>query len=92
MTKTELRLALRALGWSQQRAARELGVDARSMRRWVAGDVFVPGPVARALNCELRSQEITKHRIKLIKENEKLKSVQDRWVMQQLIQLKGEKK
>jgi DNA-binding transcriptional regulator YiaG len=41
--------AIAALGWSQVEAARQLEVDARTVRRWVAGDREIPGPVRVAL-------------------------------------------
>lgn len=57
MTADDLKEAGRGLfppdhGW-QTRLADWLEVDASSVRRWVAGAVPVPGPVARALECAL---------------------------------------
>lgn len=40
----------RRYGW-QTRAAALLEVDDRTVRRWLAGEVAVPGPVAVALRC-----------------------------------------
>jgi transcriptional regulator with XRE-family HTH domain len=45
MSGEQLRAALAALGLSQLEAARRLGVDGRTVRRWVAGDRRIPGPV-----------------------------------------------
>ena len=36
-------------GW-QTRAARWLGVDKSTARRWTSGEAEVPGPVVRAIN------------------------------------------
>jgi len=54
MTADEFAAAIAALGWSQLEAARQLEVDARTVRRWVAGDREVPGPVRVALRCTAR--------------------------------------
>lgn len=40
---TRLRELLDRLGLSQMAAARLVGVDARSVRRWLAGDRAIPG-------------------------------------------------
>ncbi len=56
MTADELKLAGRALyghGW-QTRLADELDVDGSTVRRWVSGQVPVPGPAAAAIRCFLR--------------------------------------
>jgi hypothetical protein len=39
-------------GW-QTKAARALGVDDSSIRRWIGGQIGVPGPVAAAVACFL---------------------------------------
>jgi DNA-binding transcriptional regulator YiaG len=54
MTPTDLRARLARLGLSQTGAARLLGVDDRTMRRWLAdsdtpGARYVPGPAQRLL-------------------------------------------
>ena len=54
MTSKQLNAALRHLGWTQLEAARRLHVNARTVRRWVAGDRRIPGPVVAALQCELK--------------------------------------
>ena len=41
-------------GW-QTRLADALHVDASSIRRWVSGQIPVPGPVEAAVNCFERS-------------------------------------
>ena len=45
MTPKEFRNAIAKLGINQTQAARALRVDPRTVRRWVAGDVNIPGPV-----------------------------------------------
>jgi DNA-binding transcriptional regulator YiaG len=47
----EFRAAIAALGMSQVEAAAALKVDARTVRRWIAGDRKIPGPVGVALRC-----------------------------------------
>ena len=49
MTPTDLRAALARLGLTQGQAARLMGVDARTMRRWVCGERGMPGPAVRLL-------------------------------------------
>jgi DNA-binding transcriptional regulator YiaG len=49
MTPAQLRDTLAALGLGQSQAARLLGVDARTMRRWIAGDRDIPEPAIRLL-------------------------------------------
>jgi DNA-binding transcriptional regulator YiaG len=45
VTPADFRAALDRLGLSQSEAARRCGVNARTVRRWVAGDRPIPGPV-----------------------------------------------
>ena len=53
MDSTDYRAAIARLGLSQGGAARLVGVDARTSRRWALGEVPVPGPVVRLLwTCE----------------------------------------
>ena len=49
MDLTEYRAAIARLGLTQGGAARLVGVDARTSRRWALGEVPVPGPVERLL-------------------------------------------
>jgi plasmid maintenance system antidote protein VapI len=49
MTALQLRRLLRRLDLTQVEAARRLGVDPRTMRRWVAGDSRIPEAVAIVL-------------------------------------------
>ena len=49
VTQAEFRAALDSLGLTQAGAARVLGVDARTARRWARGEREVPEPVRRLL-------------------------------------------
>ena len=49
MTPAEFRAALDRLGQTQAGAARLLGVDARTVRRWACDERAVPEPVRRVL-------------------------------------------
>ena len=55
MTPDQLRDLLTRAGLSQRGAARELGIDERTMRRYVAGDLPVPRVVELALTALLRT-------------------------------------
>ena len=45
MTPATFRAALAALGYSQSGFAAFARVDARTVRKWAAGDRAIPGPV-----------------------------------------------
>jgi DNA-binding transcriptional regulator YiaG len=45
MSAADFRAALARLGLSQSEAARRCGVNPRTVRRWIAGDRPIPGPV-----------------------------------------------
>lgn len=49
MTADEYREAIEELGLSQVAAAKLLGVDDRTSRRWASGDREIPPPAARFL-------------------------------------------
>jgi hypothetical protein len=49
MTPNQLRTALARLGLSQRGAARLLGIDERTMRKYVAGDLVIPELLVWAL-------------------------------------------
>jgi DNA-binding transcriptional regulator YiaG len=49
MTPNEYREAIEGLGLSQIAAARLLGVDARTSRRWASGERDIPPPAVRFL-------------------------------------------
>lgn len=49
MTSTEYREVLAALSLTQSGAARLLGVDARTSRRWANGERDIPPPAERFL-------------------------------------------
>ena len=49
VTPDEYRETIESLGLSQMAAARLLGVDGRTSRRWVSGERPIPPPVQRFL-------------------------------------------
>jgi len=49
MTPKQLRTTLANLGLSQRAAARLLGIDERTMRKYVAGDLVIPEMLVWAL-------------------------------------------
>lgn len=49
MTPAQYKKTIESLGLTQVGAARFLGVDDRTSRRWIAGEREVPEPVARFL-------------------------------------------
>jgi DNA-binding transcriptional regulator YiaG len=49
MTPNQYRAAIETLGLSQVAAAKLLGVDARTSRRWASGERDVPPPAERFL-------------------------------------------
>ncbi len=53
MTPQQLRSAIHRLGISQVELSRRLGVNPRTVRRWVLGEQVVPGPVVAAVKCWL---------------------------------------
>jgi transcriptional regulator with XRE-family HTH domain len=55
LTAAEYRETIAALGLTQAGAAKLLGVDARTSRRWALGEREVPPPVSRLLLFILRS-------------------------------------
>lgn len=56
MTPAELRATLSRLGLPQTGAAKLLGVDGRTVRRWIAGEIPVPELVARVLRAAKRGK------------------------------------
>jgi DNA-binding transcriptional regulator YiaG len=64
MTADEYRTAYAALGLTQAGAARLLGVDERTSRRWATGERDVPPPVSRFLTflimAEITADEVMK--------------------------------
>jgi DNA-binding transcriptional regulator YiaG len=49
MTPLQFRRAISELGLSQLAAARMLGYDGRTVRRWIAGEIGVPPAAAKLL-------------------------------------------
>jgi DNA-binding transcriptional regulator YiaG len=58
MTHQEYRHALEALGLGQSEIGRLLDVDGRTVRRWVAGDVAIPGPIDLLMRLMLERPEL----------------------------------
>jgi DNA-binding transcriptional regulator YiaG len=54
MTANQYRAAIEKLGLSQRGAARFLGVDERSSRRWALGESAIPEAVAKLLRLMVR--------------------------------------
>ena len=54
MTPTQYATAIKSLGLSQRSAAKVLGVDERTSRKWIAGDNKIPEPVAKLLRLAIR--------------------------------------
>jgi DNA-binding transcriptional regulator YiaG len=54
MTPHQLQRAIDRLGLSQRGAARFLGVDERTMRKWIAGNARTPEAVAKLLRLMLQ--------------------------------------
>jgi hypothetical protein len=55
MTAQQFRQALKRLGFTQVAAARELGVDPRTVRKWVGAERRIPEPVAILLRTWLNA-------------------------------------
>ena len=55
MSPPQFRRVLRRLRLSQMEAARRLGLNERTVRRWVAGDSRIPESVALLLHTWLRT-------------------------------------
>lgn len=72
MTAAQFRAALDRLGLSQLGAARLVGADGRTARRWALGERSVPEPVAILLRllvaCKITSADIVKTNPKLLKD------------------------
>jgi DNA-binding transcriptional regulator YiaG len=56
MSPQQFRYVLRQLGLSQVQAAKRLGVNPRTVRRWVAGDSRIPESAGLVLQLWLRAQ------------------------------------
>ena len=52
-----IRLLLSRIGISQAKAAKQLGIDPRTMRRYVLGELDCPYPVQFCLEAMLRAAE-----------------------------------
>ncbi len=56
LTPKQLRVTLKQLGLNQVAAAKQLGVDPRTVRRWLAGDRKIPEPVVILLRTWLKQR------------------------------------
>ncbi len=56
LTPQQFRATLKRLGLNQVAAAKQLGVDPRTVRRWLAGDRKIPEPVVILLRTWLRER------------------------------------
>jgi DNA-binding transcriptional regulator YiaG len=54
LTPRQLQHAIDQLGLSQRAAARFLGIDERTMRKWIAGKARVPESAAKLLRLMIR--------------------------------------
>ena len=54
MTAMQLRRALKRLGWTQVELARRLGVDPRTVRKWVLSERPMGEPASRLVRTWLR--------------------------------------
>lgn len=66
MTPAEYRSAIEQLGLSQVAAAKLLGVDERTSRRWVSGERDVPAPAARFLQYLIATRKTGDHAMKVL--------------------------
>lgn len=66
MTLEEYRAAIAALGLSQVAAARLLGVDPRTSRKWATGERDIPEPAARMLRLMIAAKISPKRAAKLL--------------------------
>lgn len=64
MNAQQYRDALERLGWTQARAAEELGIDARTSRRYALGECPVPGPVEKLLEMLIRDRAMSDAKVK----------------------------
>jgi len=67
MTAEDYRGAIERLGLSQNAAARLLGVDERTSRRWVSGERDVPEPAARFLQYLIATRKTGEQAMRVLK-------------------------
>lgn len=60
MSPDELKRRLAELGLSQSEAARRMGVNLRSLQRWIAGETDVPAMAVALLDCWRTIQRLRK--------------------------------
>lgn len=66
MTSDEYRAAIAQLGLSQGAAARLLGVDDRTSRRWATGERDVPGPAIQFLKYLIATRKTGEQAMKVL--------------------------
>lgn len=66
MSPDEYRAAIERLGLSQVAAARLLGVDERTSRRWANGERDVPAPAVRFLRYLLATRKTGEQAMKVL--------------------------
>jgi len=66
VTPDEYREMIERLGLSQKAAARLLGVDERTSRRWACGERDIPPPVARFLRCLIATRRSGEYAMKVL--------------------------
>ena len=60
MTGNQLQRLLDRAGLSQRGAAKALGINERTMRKYVAGDQVIPKAIEIAVRCLAEHQQVTK--------------------------------
>jgi len=66
MTPDQYREAIERLGLSQVAAARRLGVDARTSRRWANGERDIPAPAERFLRYLIGTGKTGEHAMRVL--------------------------
>lgn len=66
MTADEYRASIETLGLSQVAAAKLLGVDDRTSRRWATGERDVPPPAARFLRYLIATRKTGEQAMKVL--------------------------
>lgn len=71
MTTDEYRTILAEIGLTQSGAARLLGVDPRTSRKWACGERDIPEPAARFLRLILAAKISPERAMKLLSGNDR---------------------
>ena len=54
----QLKTILKKLGISQMELSRRLGVDGRTVRRWLSGEATIPGPACVAIEAMVHLNDL----------------------------------